>query len=251
MAGRAHQLGAGVVGPAELDEPLGPAAQDLRRHGDGLDVVDGRGAAINAGAGRERGLQPRLALLALEALQQRHLVAADVGAAAVGDADVAVPAQLGVLADQTGRRGLDDRRLQPLAFQHIFAADVDEAVVRPDRPARHQAPLDQAVRVEPHDLAVLAGARLRLVGVDHQVVRPLAFLLGHEGPLQACGEARAATAAQAGVLDLLAEPLGLHGQHLGGAVPDAALLRPLQTPVVEPVQVGEDAILVFQNADHA
>src|SRR6185295_3590870 len=155
------------------------------------------------------------------------------GAGAVGDADVAVPAVDVVLADQLGVRRLDDRRLHPFALGDVFAADVDDAVVRADGVAGQQAAFDQQVGIVLHDLPVLAGARLALVGVDHQVVRPLALLLGHEGPLQAGGESRPAPPAQSGVLDLVAHPLGRHGQHVGRAVPGAAPARALQPPVLE------------------
>ena len=86
---------------------LGPAAQDGRRDGDRFDVVHRRRAAVEAGAGRERRLQPRHALLALEALEQRGLLAADVGAGAAMDIDVELPARAaGILADQARRVGL-------------------------------------------------------------------------------------------------------------------------------------------------
>ena len=60
-----------------------PRRRMCRHDRDGLDVVDRGRAAVEAGAGRERRLQARLALLALEAFQQRRLFAADVGAGAV------------------------------------------------------------------------------------------------------------------------------------------------------------------------
>ena len=53
--------------------------------GDGLDVVDGGRRAVEPDIGGERRLQARLALLAFEALEQRRLLAADVGARAVVD----------------------------------------------------------------------------------------------------------------------------------------------------------------------
>ena len=109
-----------------------------------LDVVDRGRAAIEAGAGRERRLQARLALLAFQAFQQRGLFAADVGAGAVVDVDVEVPAVDVVLADQLGLVGLLDRRLQALALEHVFAADVDVAGVRPHREARRSGSLRSA-----------------------------------------------------------------------------------------------------------
>ncbi len=68
-----------------------------------LDIVDRGRAAIEADIGREWRLQPRLALLALEAFEQRCLFAADIGAGAVMDVDVEVLAVVVVLADQLGR----------------------------------------------------------------------------------------------------------------------------------------------------
>ena len=53
-----------------------------------------------------------------------------------------------------------------------LAADIDVAGVRAHREAGDQAAFDQLVRVVAHDVAVLAGARLALVGVDDEVVRP-------------------------------------------------------------------------------
>ena len=60
-------------------------------------------------------------------------------------------------------------------------------------------PSSTAVRVVAQDVAILAGARLGLIRVAQDVL--LAVVLGHEAPLQAGREARAATATQAGRLD--------------------------------------------------
>ena len=59
--------------------------------------------------------------------------------------------------------------------------------------------LDEHVRVGHHQRDVLAGARLGLVRVDHQVVR-LAVALRQEAPLHAGREAGPAAAAQPRVL---------------------------------------------------
>jgi hypothetical protein len=74
-----------------------------------------------------------------------------------------------VLADEIGLVGLVHRRLQALALAHELAADVDEAGMRPHGEAGDQAAFDQQMRVVPHDLAILAGAGLGLVGVDHEI----------------------------------------------------------------------------------
>jgi hypothetical protein len=197
VAADAHQLGARVVGPAEAREPLGAAANDVRHHRDRLDIVDRGRAAVEPRARRERRLQPRLALLALQAFQQRRLFTADVGAGAVVDVHLEVPAVDVAGADQARASGLGHRRLQHLALADVLAADVDVANVRLHGEGRDQAAFDEQVRIVPQDLAVLAGAGLGLVRVDHQVVRPVLHLLGHEGPLQPRAEAGAPAAAQA------------------------------------------------------
>ena len=62
----------GVLRPPERGEPRRAAPQDGRRHRDALDVVHRGRAAIQPDRGRERRLQPRHALLAFEAFQQRR-----------------------------------------------------------------------------------------------------------------------------------------------------------------------------------
>ena len=203
VAGNAEQLRAGVVRPADAGEPRGAAPHDVGHDRDALDVVDRGRAAVEAHVGRERRLQPRLALLAFEALQQRHLLAADVGAGAVMDVEVEVVAVDVVLADELGLIGLVDRGLQVLALADEFAAHVDVARAAIHRAAGDQAALDQEMRIVPHDLAVLAGAGLGLVGVDHEIMRPVADRLRHERPFHAGREAGAAAAAQARGLDLV------------------------------------------------
>jgi hypothetical protein len=88
-------------------------------------------------------------------------------------------------ADQPRLIGLGDGALERLALGDVLAADVDVAGMSVHREGGDQAPLDQEMRVMPHDLPVLAGARLRLVGVDHEVMRPSVRLLGHERPFEA------------------------------------------------------------------
>ena len=247
MAGDAEELGADIVRPADAGEPGRAPAQDVRRNRDRLDVVDRGRAAVEAHIGRERRLQPRLALLAFEALQQRRLLAADVGAGAVVHVEIERKAVHVVLADQLRLIGLIDRGLQPLALADELAAHVDVAGVRAHREARDQAALDQQMRIVPHDLAVLAGAGLGLVGVDDEVVRPAVVLLRHERPLQPGREAGAAAAAQARRLHLVDDPVAALLDDGLGAVPGAARARALEAPVLETVEIAEDAILVGEH----
>ena len=73
-----------LLGP-EVLEPLGAVVDDVGDVGEGLDVVDQRRAAVEALDRGERGLQARVAALALERVEQRRLLAADVGAGAAVD----------------------------------------------------------------------------------------------------------------------------------------------------------------------
>ena len=66
----------------EIGEPLRALAQDGRHRGIALGVVDRGRRAIEAEGGRKRRLEARLAGLALERIEQRRLLAADVGAGA-------------------------------------------------------------------------------------------------------------------------------------------------------------------------
>src|SRR5690242_2372746 len=85
-----EELGAFVLRIADAREPFRAAAQDGRRDRDALDVVDRSRAAVEARASRERRLEARLALLALEAFEHRHFFAADVGPGAAVDEDVEI-----------------------------------------------------------------------------------------------------------------------------------------------------------------
>src|SRR5471032_489131 len=100
------------------------------------------------------------------------------------------------------------------------------------------------MRIVAQDVAILAGAGLRFVGVHDEIMRPVLHFLRHERPFEAGGEARAATAAQAGLLHLVDDGVDAARQDLLGAVPRAALTGAFETPIVEAVEVGEDAVLV-------
>ncbi len=99
--------------------------------------------------------------------------------------------------------------LEALVRLHELVAHVDVTDVRADRVAADDAALDQPVRIQLHDRAVLEGAGLALVGVDHEVGL-VAFALGDEAPLHARGKAGAAAAADVRGLDLGLDLLGLH-----------------------------------------
>jgi hypothetical protein len=227
--------------PTLLGRPMAANHAAPRRRMSGATAIDSTLLTVV-------GQHQRLALLALEALQQCGLFAADIGAGAVRDIDVERPAVDVVLADQLGLIGLVDRGLQMLAFANEFAAHVDVAGMGVHREARDQATLDQQMRIVPHDLAILAGAGLGLVGVDHEVARPpVGGFLGHERPFQPGRKTRPAAAAQAGRLHLADDPVAALVDDPLGAVPGPTAARALEAPVVEAVEVPEDAILVVEH----
>jgi hypothetical protein len=136
--------------------------------------------------------------------------------------DVEVVAVEVVLADEVSLIGLRHGRLQPLALADEFAADVDVAGVNAHGEAGNEAALHQQMRIVPHDLAILARAGLRLVGVDDEVVRPpLHRLLGHKRPFESGREAGAAAAALTRGLHLGDDGVAAFLQDRFGAVPGA------------------------------
>ena len=163
--------------------------------------------------------------------------------------DVEIKAVDIVLADEIGRIGLVHRRLQMLAFADEFAADVDEAGMSTHGEAGDQAAFDQKMRVVAHDLAVLAGAGLGFIGVDHEIMRPAVRLLGHERPLESGREASAPAPAQPRGLHLVDDPIAALLQDGLGAVPGAARASSLKAPIIEAIEILEDAILIREHHD--
>ena len=152
-----------------------------------------------------------------------------------------------VLADEAGLIGLVDGGLEMLALADEFAAHIDVAHVAGHGSTGDQAAFDQQMRIMAHDLAVLAGAGFGLVGIDDEIVGALANHLGHEGPFEAGGEAGAAAAAQADRLDFVHQPVAALVDEGFGIEPAAALLGALKAPVMEAVEIGENAILVSEH----
>ena len=195
VARHGEDHGAARIRHAHLGEPLGALAQDRGHRGERERVVDRRRLAVQAEVRRERRLEARLAGLALERLEERRLLAADVRAGAGDGMQVEVDAgALDVLAEEPGRIGFRERRLEPrIGLREELAADVVVADGRAHGVAADRHALDHRVRVEAQDVAVVAGARLALVRVADDVL-----LAGgaarHEAPLHAGREARAAAA---------------------------------------------------------
>ena len=223
-------------------------AHDVGHVGDGLYVVDDGRLGVEALDGGEGRLHARVAAVALQAGEQRGLLAALVrtGAAVDDDAQVCVGAEdffaqealLGRLLD-----GLD----QACVAEVILAADVDEGDLRLDCEGAQDDALDQLMRVVLHDDAVFEGAGLRLVGVDDEVAR---HGRRQKAPLHARGEAGAAAAADAAGLDLLDNLLRLHRrQHAFGVFVAAVGNVGVDLVAVGLVDArGEEAFLHAANA---
>ena len=242
------QFGARVIGAPDAREPAAATAQNCRHNGDRLHVVDRRRAAIKTGPRREWRLHARHPFFALEAFQQGGFFAADIGACAVGQIDVEVPAGFaGIFAHQTCRIGLVNRVLQGFAFADIFATNVDVAGVGIHRERRDQAAFDQSMRIMAHDFTVFAGARLGFVGIDHKVAGAAIAFLGHERPFQTGREPRTATATQARGFHFVHDPVAALFDDSRGAIPVPTRLCALQRAVVHPVEVGENPVLVLEH----
>ena len=208
VTGEAEQLGAGRPLGADPGE-LRSAAQDHVEHVDErLDVVDHGRLGEQPGDDRERRLVPRLAALALDRVEDRGLLAADVGARALADLDVErEPLAEDVLAEEPAEPRLGERLAEHVVRVGILAAEVDVAVLDVGRVGGDRHRLDQGERIALDDDAVLERAGLGLVGVADQVVRPCG-LARHRLPLDAGREGGAAAAEQLRVLDLAEHGVG-------------------------------------------
>ena len=181
----------------------------------------------------ERRLQAGHAAVALEALDERRLLAHDVGAGAGVQHDVGAEVAAADLRAHVPRCvGLVERRGEALGRQRHLAAHVQEALRETQRVAGDEASLDELVRVALHQQAVLVGAGLALVAVHHQVARP--DVRRAEAPLHPRREAGAAASQQAGRLDL-----GVHRGRRRGQRPAQALVAAGVEVAPEGVAVGE------------
>lgn len=78
MSTDAEQLGSLVSVPSEGGEPRSSSSSDRRSDSNRLDVGNRRRATEQSNVGRERGLESRLALLALNRLDKGSLFSTDV-----------------------------------------------------------------------------------------------------------------------------------------------------------------------------
>src|SRR6266545_7316930 len=210
MAAEAVELGTVAAGVARVLrvgrdtqrlKPVGPAVDDMCDAGQRLDVVHDRRLAEGALDGGERRLDARPAALALQALDQTRLLAADVRARAAVHVDVEVEVLAeDVVAQEVVRVAFVDGPLHGAIAVAIFVAGVDVGGAGARRVGGEEDALDDLVRVVLHEDAIVEGAGFALVGVDAEVDRA-GMVRREEAPLDAAGEAGAAAAAQARRLD--------------------------------------------------
>src|SRR5206468_10849224 len=119
----------------------------------------------------ERRLVARLAPFALDGVEQRRLLAADVRAGTAAQVDVE-PESLAhdVVAQEPAPTALVDRGPQPLVRQRVLAPDVEEAGLAAGRITGDGQRLDDGEGVALHHHTVFERAGLGLVGVAHEVV---------------------------------------------------------------------------------
>ena len=194
--------------------------------GEAQHVVDHRRLAEQPVVGGQRRLGADLPALALDRVEQRGFLAADIGSGT--DADLERERR-----DERGRAA--DRFLHGADRKRIFRADIDVAIARAGSVTGDRHAFDQAIGVALHQHAVGEGAAVALVGVADDV-------LGRTGreqhgvPLDAGREAGAAAAAQARQLDGVDDRLGLHRARRGEPGPAA-----VRTVVIEAERVGDAA----------
>jgi hypothetical protein len=172
VSGDTEELGTLVALTTEASEPVTAATANGGSDSHGLDVGNGGRASEETDGSRERRLQARLSGLALERLDQRGLLTADVGTSTTVKEDIEVVAGVtGVLADEPVLVGLVDRVLEDGGFLDEFTTNVDIGSGRVHGSAGDEAALNKLVGVLAHNLAVLACSRLTLVSVHDEIPR--------------------------------------------------------------------------------
>ena len=243
----AENLRARILGPPEGGKPFRPAAQNLRHHGDGFNIIHRGWAAIKPNGGREWRLQPRHALLAFQAFNQRGFFTANISPCPAMHVKIEIPASAcGIPPQQTSIIGFLNRRFEDNAFVVVFTANIDVAGMRPHRETRDQAAFDQRMRIMANDIAILAGAGFRFISIHHQIGGSAIGLLRHEGPFHAGREARAASATQAGILDAFNHRIATARNNRRRTIPIPAHTRRRQIPGLTAIEVLENPILISE-----
>ncbi len=199
-------------------------------------VVDHGRAAEQALVGGERRLGANDAALALEAFEQRGLLAADIGAGAHADFEFEGMLRAGDLgAEEAGPARGRDRLVEGNLGMGILGAQVDVARGRADGEPSDRHALDQHERVAFHDHAIGEGPAVALVSVADDILLGR-FRVVDGLPLDAGREAGSAPAPQSGLGNLVDDA---GGRQLEGPV--EALVAAMGAIVVERHGIGHAA----------
>src|SRR6266581_2871486 len=202
VPGHGEDLRAAVVRPPERKECISAVVDDPGNRGEGLGIVDRRRLAVETEARGKRRLESRQALLALQRLEQRGLLAADVGAVTVVVVELEREiAAEDVFPDEAGATRLGERFLAALVDVPDLPVDVVVARADPHRVGGDRHAFDDDMRVVAQYVAVLEGPGLALVRIAHQIFRARK-LARHEAPLEARRKTRPAAPAQRGLFHL-------------------------------------------------
>ena len=172
MTGDAEQLSTLIPCPTEASEPWRSTSADGRGDRDSLDVGDSCWATEEPDVGGEWGLETWLALLALEGLDERGLLAANVRTSTAVEVNIErVASAAGILAEEAGLVCLIDGLLDMGGLLVELATDVNVCSAGVHGTASNETTLYEFVGVAAHDFAVLAGSRLTLVSIYNEVAR--------------------------------------------------------------------------------
>ena len=196
MTGDAQHASAAILRRAAVRVSFAAFVNDGRHGAQCFYVVDNRGAAIQSHDRGEGRLDARVAALPFERLHQRRFLAAFICARAGVSQQIKVKTGAqNVFAQVAGGISFGDGGVHNVQHVAVFAANVDEALMRVDGATGNDHAFNQLVRVHLHQRPVLAGARLAFIRVAKHV---LCFrrILWHERPLHSRWEACATTSAQ-------------------------------------------------------
>ena len=161
--------------------------ENMRHGGERQHIVDHRGATKQPFQRRQRRLGAHFPALALKAVQQRRLLAADIGPRPHPHFDVQRRQPIG---------GKHDCRIQLGDGERVFAAHIDKGFLGPHRMAGDGHAFEQVERIAFHQHPVGEGRAVALVGVADDIFLR-ARRSAHGLPLDPGGKPRPASPAQA------------------------------------------------------
>ena len=193
MTTDSEQLSTVVPLTSKAGKPRWTTTNDGGRNRNRFNVGHRGGAAKNTRISRERRLHARLSLLAFQRLNQSCLLSTNVGTGTSVHVNIKVVARATcILANQASFVCLIDGNLRVVRFEEKLTTHVNIGGIGTHSTASNKAAFNELVRVMAHNLAVLTGAWLTFIGVNHKVARTRVFFpsrLEHETPFHTRGEA--------------------------------------------------------------